>query len=169
MSKIDNSAAAGLSGAHHLSILNIKATILVYSGVEGLAIVDEISEFFGEDSEQFITKLGLFYFTAIGQGGDYHQGLYGPLPVPNDKEHVSFVFSALVADEAQLDVRAEGQSYVLVCLLCQKTLVPKFIDRPLIEAAFGDLFATLEDISDINLNRESFVNNLKLSLIDGSN
>ncbi|MFX0113985.1 MAG: hypothetical protein ACFFB3_05525, partial [Candidatus Hodarchaeota archaeon] len=141
----------------------------VYSGLEGLAIIDEISDYFGEDSEQFIAKLGLFYFTAIGQGGDYHQGLYGPLPVPNDKEHVAFVFSTLVADEAQLDVRAEGQSYVLVCLLCQKAHVPKFIDRPLIEASFADFFTNLEDISEINLNRKSFVNNLKLSLIDGSN
>ncbi|MFQ5980002.1 MAG: hypothetical protein ACE5OZ_17865 [Candidatus Heimdallarchaeota archaeon] len=167
MSKIRKSTPAALSDVP-LSILNVKAAVLVYSGIEGIALIDEISEFFGEDSDQFITRLGLFYFTAIGQGGDYHQGFYGPLPIPNDKEHVSFIFSTLVADEAQLDERAGGLSYVMVCLICQKSHLPKIIDWLTIETTFRELFATLEDIREIVPQEESFVNSLKLSLIEGS-
>lgn len=167
MSKIHGFSNTELAGTH-LSILNIKSAILIYSGLETLAIVDEVSEFLGEDSDQYIAKLGLFYFTAIGQGGDYHQGLYGPLPVPNDKEHVSFVFAALVTDEAQLDKRAGGQSYTLVCLMCPRSQVPKYIDRPAIEANLDEMITSLKDVSEIKFQHESFISNLKLALLDGS-
>lgn len=168
MSKTHGSAQVDLPRAP-LSIFNLKVAIIVYSGLDSPTIVDEISGFFGEDPEQFIMRLGLFYFTALGQGGNYHQGFYGPLPVPNEKEHVSFVFSSIVSDQAQLDPRAGGQSYVLVCLVCHKSQVPKYMDRPAIEADFESKFAMIGDISEIGPMQEDFTRSLKLSLINGSN
>ncbi|MFW9914720.1 MAG: hypothetical protein ACFFGZ_03830 [Candidatus Thorarchaeota archaeon] len=167
MSQIHDFSHTELAGTQ-LSILNIKTAILIYSGLQTLAIVDELSEFLGEDSDQYIAKLGLFYFTAIGQGGEYHQGLYGPLPVPNDKEHVSFVFASLVVDRAQLDERAGGQSYTLICLLCPRSQIPKYIDRAAIEESMSSIMNPLKDVSEIKLKPESFVTNLKLAFLDGS-
>ncbi|MHA2272084.1 MAG: hypothetical protein ACXACI_09495 [Candidatus Hodarchaeales archaeon] len=167
MSKIHDLSHTELAGAH-LSILNVKSAILIYSGLQTLAVVDEVSEFLGEDSDQYIAKLGLFYFTAIGQGGEYHQGLFGPLPVPNDKEHVSFVFASLVADKAQLDDRAAGQSYTLVCLLCPRSQVPKYMDRAAIEESLSNIMNPLKDVSEIKLKHESFVTSLKLAFLEGS-
>lgn len=147
------------------SIRDLKATILVYTGVESLALVDEGSEFLGKDPDRFILKLGFSYFVAIGQGNEYHQGFYGPFPVPYDSEHVSFVFSTIVPDRGQLDARANGQSYVLACLFCQKSHVPKFIDRPSIEAVFEEVFASVQDVKEIGF---SLANYLKSILIDAS-
>ncbi|MHA2232649.1 MAG: hypothetical protein ACXAB4_09175 [Candidatus Hodarchaeales archaeon] len=147
------------------SIHDLKATILVYTGVESLALVDEVSEFLEKDPDRFILKLGFSYFVAIGQGNEYHRGFYGPFPVPNDSEHLSFVFSTIVPDQEQLDTRANGESYVLACLFCQKSLVPKFIDRPMLEAVFEEIFAKVRDVKEIDF---SLANYLKSVLIDAS-
>ncbi|MFX0115880.1 MAG: hypothetical protein ACFFB3_15120, partial [Candidatus Hodarchaeota archaeon] len=148
------------------SIDELKVTILIYEGTENLALIDETSEFLQQNADQFLLKLGFSYFAGIGQGDEYHQGFYGPLPVPYEKKYVSFVFSTIALDRTQGDPRANGSSYVLVCLICQKSRVPRCIDRPSIEAAFKELFAELNDINDID---QSFANGLKTILIEAAN
>lgn len=148
-----------------LSHRDLKAAILVYSGSQGIALVDEITEFLGKDADQFILKLGLVYFTAIGQGIEYHHGFFGPLPIPGDKDFLSFVFTTTVPDRGQEDDRTNGESYILSCLICPKLQVPKFIDRLAIESAFQKLFTVVSDVREID---SSIARALKTALLNGS-
>ncbi|MFQ5977847.1 MAG: hypothetical protein ACE5OZ_06955 [Candidatus Heimdallarchaeota archaeon] len=165
MHKIQDPADVDQPG-ENFSLANIKVAILTFSGNEPNLLIDEISPFFGKNSERFPLQLGLFYFTAIGQGENYHRGFYGPLPMPNETEYVSFVFTTLIPDQAQLDPSIEDQSYVLACLACHKTHVPKFMDRLDIEATFNNIFATVFDIREIN---SALARCLKLAMISASN
>ncbi len=141
---------------------DIKTAILLYSGIEGKALVDEVSDFFQEDPDLFIGKLGLIYFTALGQGNDYHRGFFGPLPIPNKQDYVSFVYTTIVTDRQQTDPRAKGKSYVIVCLIFLKSDVPKFLDRECVETTFEDVFAAIADVSEID---RSLTNRLKHYLV----
>ncbi|MFQ5980387.1 MAG: hypothetical protein ACE5OZ_19805 [Candidatus Heimdallarchaeota archaeon] len=143
---------------------DLHTAILVYSGIEGIALIDEISSIFSKDHGQFILKLGLFYFTAIGQGGDYHHGFFGPLPIPGSKDYVSFVFATTVLDKSQQDSRANGKSYILTCLACERSKLPKCLDRPSIEKALEGLFASIRDVKEVD---SSFANLIKRRMING--
>lgn len=143
---------------------DLHAAILVYSGIEGIALIDEISRIFSKDQDQFILRLGLFYFTAIGQGGDYHHGFFGPLPIPGSKDWVSFVFATTVSDKSQQDSRANGKSYILTCLACERAKLPKCMDRPSIENALKELFASIRDVKEVDF---SFAHRVKLRMING--
>ncbi|MHA2495806.1 MAG: hypothetical protein ACXAEI_09965 [Candidatus Hodarchaeales archaeon] len=143
----------------------MKAAILVYSGTQGIALVDEVTEFFRKDADQFILKLGLVYFTAIGQGIEYHHGFYGPLPIPSIKDHLSFVFTTTVPSRRQHDDRTNGESYVLTCLICPKQKIPTHIDWPAIEATFQAVFREISDAGEIDA---STANAMKKAFLNGS-
>ncbi|MFQ5978973.1 MAG: hypothetical protein ACE5OZ_12680 [Candidatus Heimdallarchaeota archaeon] len=164
MHKIQNPTNANQSG-EKFSLPNIKVAIFAFSGGVSKPLIDELSPFFGNDRKRFLSQLGLFYFTGVGQGENYHRGFYGPLPMPNETEYVSFVFATMIPDQAQLDPRLGGQDYVLVCLVCHKTHVPKFMDRLDIEATFNNIFAAVEDVREIDF---ALSNCLKLVMISAT-
>lgn len=79
-----------------------------------------------ETSSLFI-KSAVFISTALGQGNIYHEGLFGPFPLPNDFS--CLVYAKLLPDATIQDKRWEGMTYTLVCLGYPKRFDNLFVDR----------------------------------------
>ncbi|MFW9917037.1 MAG: response regulator, partial [Candidatus Thorarchaeota archaeon] len=58
----------------------------------GIPVKDEL------DMMGWHLKAGLVFLTALGQGNEYHQGLFGPFPVPASKEHSALVYAKILPD-----------------------------------------------------------------------
>lgn len=72
-----------------------------------------------EDSLTAVVMLmGTLFITVVGQGDRYHQGFYGPLPVPShDNQLVCLLSSKLVKDTSQEDKRLGQTNYAIIAFI----------------------------------------------------
>ena len=113
-------------------------------------------------SSDLLTKMGVFYITALGQGHDFHQGLFGPLPVPDNDTHFSFAFSFLISDSSNLDKRNRGKSFCILTLSFPKSLEKFFLTRKEIESGLDQYMQTFKRLEQI---KRSHLQELKLFLV----
>ncbi len=114
-------------------------------------INDSIFNVNNVQSQFTITKIGLYFMTAIGQGTTQASGLFGPLPVPG-YEFESFnsvVYALHLNDKKQTDPRTKGTSYTLVTLIYPKIYETLLLDRRRIRSIILNHFQ-LDDISQLN-------------------
>ena len=109
-----------------------------------------------------ILMIGSLYSITLGQGLAYHEGLFGPLPF-GDKKLRSLIYTLIIDDPSQIQKRTHQQSYVLLCLVFTKNLVPFFYDRQKINDIFEKQTSTLKTISDIDENFLEFLRKKILS------
>ena len=111
-----------------------------------------------------ILMIGSLYSVALGQGIQYHEGLFGPLPF-GDKNLRSIIYTLIIDDPSQIQKRTHQQSYVLLCLVFTKNLGPFFYDRQKVQNIFEDQTRTLKTIADIDKNFLEFLRKKILSEI----
>jgi len=111
-----------------------------------------------------ILMIGSLYSITLGQGIQYHEGLFGPLPF-GDKKLRSIIYTLIIDDASQIQKRTHHQSYVLLCLVFTKNLGPFFYDRQKVKSIFEDQTRTLKTITDIDKNFLEFLRKKILSEI----
>ncbi|MFX1251102.1 MAG: hypothetical protein ACFFCZ_05810 [Promethearchaeota archaeon] len=84
-------------------------------------------------ASEVIKKAGVLYIAGLGQGDGYHQGLYGPVPVPGVPTLNAILYGFTKLDLSIQDPRAEHHTYLILAILFQKN------DRSKILRAFGQI------------------------------
>ncbi|MHA2296576.1 MAG: response regulator [Candidatus Hodarchaeales archaeon] len=99
-----------------------------------------------------LSMIGVYYYTAIGQGKAHHLGLFGPLPVPGSiaETHSSLAYTTLVKDKKQTDPRMKGKSYLLMSVLYPSDYRSLFYDQDSIRTIFDESFHKINDVSEIS-------------------
>ena len=68
-----------------------------------------------DNLEEKIDQMGTTYFIILGQGGSFHQGLFGPLPFLQETRNLSLIYSIILPDSSQDDPRFGNKSYIYFC------------------------------------------------------
>ncbi len=97
-------------------------------------------------------SMGGYLYSAIGQGQQYHLGLFGPVPW-GDKEakQVAYIYSALLSDSGVPDIRLNGRNYLLIALILRQDMV-HLVERNDLQI---DLETSIRLISDLSNLAES--------------
>jgi len=99
--------------------------------------------------ENDIHKLCNFMTVGIGQGDNYNEGLYGPLPVLSTGWGV-LVYAKKLFDTEIKDRRMREQNYVLVCILYDSAIEERVIaQRQVIEGILEVFFQKIPRLQDI--------------------
>ena len=108
------------------------------------------------------TKVGVYFTTAIGQGGSGNEGLYGPLPFPDNPEYESLIYSCFMEDKENKDPRSHGNSYCLFVVTFPKKFVPYFANRNYLTRIFSEFQKKHNSVQEI---KKSYLEELKSDLI----
>jgi len=135
--------------ADHIIISLFKVT-----NVGPKAVMTEPLSFKGteDESKEILIKMGIYYSTALGHGesGQTTRGLFGPLPVPDNPDYHSLIYSFNIADSAA-DPRYNGINYAFLTLTMPKTLERLFTNRESISAEINKYLEEQTSIYDIEL------------------
>lgn len=108
------------------------------------------------------TKLGVFFMTAVGQGSNSNEGLFGPLPFPDSPEYVSIIYACFINDPENVDPRAKGKTYCILVLTFPKTFEPYYANRHFLTQIFENFTNQFEKLQDIT---NKSLGELKITLI----
>ena len=100
--------------------------------------------------------------TAVGQGGNSNEGLYGPLPFPDSLEYISMIYSFFLNDLENNDPRYDGKSYCLLVVTFPKKFEPYYANRHYLSKIFDSFLRNYNKLQDIDKNS---IDELKLKLI----
>lgn len=107
-----------------------------------------------------IPVLGPLFMSLIGQGHQYHQGIFGPLPVPISEDPNECIISTkLINDKLQKDPRLKGQNFILIGVFFPRKYK---INNNEYQAVFETWYKFFNDLSEIN---EENIKKLKSSII----
>ena len=104
-------------------------------------------------------KAGLVFLTALGQGSEYHIGLFGPFPVPASKEHSALVYATILPDAQADDPRMPGRSYTVVGLFYPRTLEILFPERDFISDVLAKFLDNIKDASELDNEKLDMLRN----------
>ena len=103
---------------------------------------------------------------SVGQGHEYHKGLFGPLPIALPSHSRAFIYSLILTDEENIDKRLNESNLALVTLLLPEKIVKFFNDRILLESLFNQQFNHIESITEITEKfLEHFLSKIKKRII----
>ncbi len=129
----------------------------------GPMIVEVVNLDMSDPQEQAqILHSGSLFSITLGQGQQYHQGLFGPLPF-GDGSSYSLVFAQTIADQTQKEKRTHGRAYFLFSLVYQKKLNLMFYDRNKLSNIFIKYLKNIHEAEDIT---PAFLNLLLKSVIE---
>ena len=109
------------------------------------------------------TLMGTLLTTFLGQGEKYHEGVYGPLPVPTinlNKQVFCQVNSKIIKDRSQTDNRLLNRNFVILAVLYGEN---KDIDRLMLKNTLENWW---KSISDLSYDNSVNFNHLKNMIID---
>jgi len=101
-----------------------------------------------ENIERDLFFMSTTFMTVLGQGENYHMGLFGPLPAPI-KEYVAVIYSLMMNDRNQTDCRLKGQTYTLFCILYPPHFSSMLYKRTAIKNIFETKISDLKDLADL--------------------
>ncbi|MFX0061215.1 MAG: tetratricopeptide repeat protein [Candidatus Hermodarchaeota archaeon] len=101
--------------------------------------------------------IGTLYAMSLGQGQEYHEGLFGPLPFGRSDLR-AVIYTRLLSDPSQTEKRSHGMSYMLFCFVFLQKMVPFFYDQQKLEQLFAMETSKLNDVTDI---KQEFLTNLR--------
>lgn len=148
---------------HKLISNEIYLTVFRQSNTGPTVYLTDEFNFSNTDKNILSTKIGVYYSTAIGQGGNTSSGLFGPLPFPDSSDYESLVYTCFLKDSQNKDPRAKGKSYCMFVVTFPKKFENFYANRHYISTIltnFVEKFKSLQTISKKELD------NLKLSLIE---
>ena len=104
-------------------------------------------------NEETLMKMAIFFSVSLGQGDLIHRGIFGPLPIPlvNDDKYVSLIYSFIISDRANKDVRANERSYCLITINIPEKIIDVFNKRKILNSLFEQalLDYNVHEITDI--------------------
>ncbi|MHA2231835.1 MAG: tetratricopeptide repeat protein, partial [Candidatus Hodarchaeales archaeon] len=121
----------------------------------------EQTPFSEKETSSLFIKSAVFISTALGQGTIYHEGLFGPFPLPNDFS--CLVYAKLLPDATILDNRREGVAYTLICLGYPKRFDNLFVDR---DSTAGIFQNWTEKIGDVWSITDEFLGALREEIVN---
>ena len=135
--------------------LNLPSSVLIGESEHGPTIfgVENISE----SNQDFLIKLAAYVNIAIGQGGSYHYGLFGPLPVPERRDIVAIVYSFSIKDPNLKDKRLRGLNFAMFAFLMSTEVLNFFYDRDLLHQVFTDSLHEVNKMDEIGINNLSML------------
>ncbi|MHA2296410.1 MAG: hypothetical protein ACXAEU_14985 [Candidatus Hodarchaeales archaeon] len=132
--------------ANTTALIVIRQTL---SGPAPLPSGDKKLPFATEKTEEVMTKLGMFYQIAVGQGDCYAEGMYGPLPAL-DSEYHCLIYASTAVDPQQKDPRMKGWTYLITCFFYHSALEPRMMERRgLLEQLFADFYNARQHVEKI--------------------
>lgn len=103
-----------------------------------------------EEMASFTMVMGSMFFTLIGQGDNYFEGTYGPLPVPvgeTTRVHCLLV-SRKVKDRTQQDPRLADKNFLVLGLVYPEE---QEVDRLVVQEILKGWWDRVDDLSDLEL------------------
>ena len=136
------------------------------TGPEPIYMYPTMDEYRVETTE-FILNLGVLLTYLMGQGQNYFQGLYGPIPLKGfEKINNSAIIYADLISDSQInaqDSRMEGLNYVIFCFVYPQRFDNTFISR----IDMNDIFLHFKKShKDLALWTEPDLEGLRNSIID---
>lgn len=124
-------------------------------------------EEYKEKTTGFILNLGVLLTYLMGQGQNYFQGLYGPIPLKGFEQiNTSAIIYSTLVNDSQInsqDARMEGKNYTIFCFVYPQRFDNTFISR----IDMNDIFLHFkQNHKDLALWTEEDLENLRTSIID---
>lgn len=110
------------------------------------------SEIINEGWTNKLQNIASIYYLTIGQGSNYHCGLFGPLPFI-ESEQRSLVYANFLGDSGLKDPRMQQKNYLLLTIVFPARLSPIFYDQQKITSEFETFFLNFKNIQDLNETR----------------
>ena len=128
----------------------------------GIVIVNvenfEITEL---KNKKTITEVGAIYSFIIGQGQNYNEGLFGPLPFgKNNKQAI--IYSKMMIDSSQDFKRLDGKNFVLFTIVFPSKMIQFFYDRQKLTHIFEEETEKIVSVQEID---NKFLNNLRKKIL----
>jgi len=114
----------------------------------------------GSEFDKYSTFMAVSFMTILGQGREYHEGLFGPLPVPI-KGYSSIVFSKIISDRNLTDPRLKGKNFTLFCILYPQEYSLLFYDRKSISKLFDTKLNEIDDLAELS---DTFLDDLRTNI-----
>lgn len=99
--------------------------------------------------QRYSQYMAVSFMTTLGQGDQYHEGLYGPLPVPFSG-YSSMVYSKIILDSSQTDPRLKGKTFSVFCMLYPQQYSILFYDRKTITETFEKRIKQLNSLTELS-------------------
>ena len=117
--------------------------------------------------QALLIKMGVFYSTTLGQGTTAHDGLFGPVPIPESKDTQykdleSVIYSFHKADKNHHDPRAKGINFCFIVATIAKDLLFQFNN---VNAILRFFISKLEPVTDVEEITDEYLSNLKKDLL----
>lgn len=144
-----------------LSVNLIHASFFIWGGKGPEPIISEDLPF-AQNADELLMKMGIYYFTALGQGQAHTTGLFGPLPIADVPGYVALAYVFSIDDPSNEDPRDNGRSYSLIAFSMPETLSPIFSNRSIIASLFEKKLEEITARDEITL---SFLVSLKYELL----
>ena len=107
--------------------------------------------------EEIILLMGSSFSIAVGQGNNYQEGLFGPLPVPRIQNEYALVYSKNIqSNEKSVEKNqvSTHQQFTFLCLIYPKEFDVLFFDRDLLKDEFSFFIDQLcKSTETINLSK----------------
>lgn len=95
--------------------------------------------------ELALMSMGTIFSYVLGQGHHYHEGVFGPLPVPYKQVSLSCLLaSKIVPDSQSPDERFEGKNFALMAVIFPKGVE---LDRFQLSTLLEEWWVTIEDLA----------------------
>lgn len=143
-----------------IKVNNLKTTLekpepkfysLMKHGQTGCEIVFKDKMFFTDNEVEFLIKLASFSFIGIVQNQvDGRTGLFGPLPVLDEKSKEMYAYSFTTLDMNILDERKHNQELLLFLIIFERNDPIVAINRQLINDLISSyIFNNIKEITDL--------------------
>lgn len=109
-----------------------------------------------------LNMAGNIFMVSLGQGHEYHQGLFGPLPF-GDGNFRALVYSCMMDDPSKIDSRIKGKVFFITCFVYPQRLSPLFNNQEKMEQIFANHF---QHASTVELVTPSFLTQIRNAIVD---
>ncbi|MFX0063445.1 MAG: hypothetical protein ACFFC7_14810 [Candidatus Hermodarchaeota archaeon] len=142
---------------------NLSFAFLAFKEEGPRSIAHHNMHFVAENPCDFLDRISIFYMIITGQGGAYHKGLYGPLPVDKHIDYLAYVYAFTAHDNSSNDARLKDNMYSLLVMFFPRKLASYL--RSTFEILDLVLSHQLRGLIVINQLTEPFLREIKDQLI----
>ena len=122
---------------------------LVKHGLTGSQILFTDKIYFTDNLDSFLMRLAGFAFIGIVQNDLERTGLFGPIPVLDQKTHEMFAFPFSVTDDSIQDPRKHHHELLLLLIMFERNDPIHAINRNLVHDLIASYVFNLKTIDDI--------------------
>ncbi len=114
-------------------------------------VVSELLPFIEEEKQMdFLTIFGAYWMISLGQGEHYNEGFFGPLPVLQYTDYLSYGLSLIMASDNS-DERLKGKDYTILLIFVKSQMEPMFLNRIEIEKLLRKNLIELKKAEEISM------------------